>query len=97
MNYPGARRSRKSFERANEATGNLFEILEFEASNYLMKYSKPEFSAIVRGISEVRVVNAIRNSRPQLDPTPIVDTFYQYIEDNAPEEPLHGRWKYCVL
>eukprot|EP00359_Climacostomum_virens_P001501 CAMPEP_0204898928 /NCGR_PEP_ID=MMETSP1397-20131031/1561_1 /ASSEMBLY_ACC=CAM_ASM_000891 /TAXON_ID=49980 /ORGANISM="Climacostomum Climacostomum virens, Strain Stock W-24" /LENGTH=317 /DNA_ID=CAMNT_0052066821 /DNA_START=33 /DNA_END=986 /DNA_ORIENTATION=+ len=97
MNFAANRRSRKDFERANEATGNLFEILEYEVTNYTIKFTKTELSAFARGPTEVRVTNAIRKSRPHIDPTPIVNAFYQYAEDNAPEEPIQGKWKYCVL
>mmetsp|Transcript_5334 Transcript_5334/g.9783 ORF Transcript_5334/g.9783 Transcript_5334/m.9783 type:complete len:324 (-) Transcript_5334:25-996(-) len=97
MNLATARRSRSDFERAIEATGNLFEIIESENLNFSTKFSKTDLSAFLRGFTEVKVANAIRKSRPQIDPTPIVGALYKYIEDNAPEEPLHGDYNYFAL
>mmetsp|Transcript_1947 Transcript_1947/g.4334 ORF Transcript_1947/g.4334 Transcript_1947/m.4334 type:complete len:130 (-) Transcript_1947:36-425(-) len=98
MNLATTSRSREHFEKAIEATGNLLEIVEFETLALSMKVSNLYLSKFMRGFTDVRIRNAILKSRPEVDPTPIVDYFYRSIEESAAEEQvLAGEYQYCVL
>lgn len=98
MNLAFAMRSREDFEAAVAKVSDLFELVEHEDFSFVQSIELEASIAILRTLTEVKIYNAIKASRPDSDPQPIVEMFYRHMGTlEYSNSTVFGEFQYAVI